>query len=151
MNTSSLASRAGLALAFLLATFGLPTAQAQPYKCTVDGKTVYQQARCEGGSSVNISGAGKGDPSSPAATQVRREVAAMRRKEAVENAVRAGEVFIGMTADEVVMSWGRPSKINSSVSGGGRNEQWIYRRERIGYDQYVYLDNGVVRSMQSSQ
>ena len=124
---------------------------AQAYKCTVDGKTVYQQARCDGGSPVNVSGAGKADPSSPAATQVQRDIAAMKRKELVERAIREGKIFVGMTADEVILSWGRPNKINSSISGRGRKEQWIYRRGTIGDDQYVYVDNGVVTSMQSPQ
>jgi hypothetical protein len=135
----------------LVATLALPSAQAQPYKCTVDGKTVYQQARCAGGTAVNVSGAGRGDPGSPVAAQLQREVAAIRRRDAGEAAIRAGEVFIGMTADEVVKSWGQPSKINSSTSVGGLNEQWIYRSKRIGYDQYVYLDNGIVTGTQSSQ
>ena len=125
--------------------------QAQPYKCTVEGKTVYQQARCEGGSSVNVSGAGKADPNSPAATQVQREIAAMKRKELVDSAIQEGKIFIGMTADEVILSWGRPTKINASISGRGRSEQWIYRRGKIGDDQYVYVDNGVVTNMQSPQ
>jgi hypothetical protein len=125
--------------------------QAQPYKCTVEGKTVYQQARCEGGSSVNVSGAGKADPTSPATAQLQREIAAIKRKELVEDAIHAGKIFVGMTADEVILSWGRPSKINATISGRGRSEQWIYRRGRIGDDQYVYVDNGVVTSMQSPQ
>lgn len=125
--------------------------QANPYRCTVGGKTVYQETRCEGGSAVNISRAGKADPDSPAATQVQREIAAMKRKESVALAIHEGKVFIGMTVSEVVSSWGPPSKINASISGLGRNEQWIYRRANIGEDQYVYVDNGVVTSVQSPQ
>jgi len=125
--------------------------QAQPYKCNVGGKTVYQEVRCEGGVPVNLSGAGKADPKSPAANQVRREIAAMKRKDLIDNAILENKIIVGMTTNEVVMSWGQPSKINTTVSGGGRSEQWVYRREKIGYDQYVYVDNGFVRSMQSSK
>jgi len=124
---------------------------AQPYKCVVDGKTVYQQAKCEGGQTVNTTGAGAADPASPASLQVRRDIAAMKRKEIVENAILSGSIVIGMTQDEVVQSWGLPSKVNKTVTGSGTSEQWIYRRAKIGYDQYVYLDNGIVRSIQSAE
>jgi hypothetical protein len=148
---STSAHRSTTRLFFCALVFLTQGVQAQPYKCTVEGKTVYQQARCEGGSSVNVSGAGKADSTSPAATQVQRDIAAMKRKELVETAIRDGKIFIGMTADEVILSWGRPSKVNTTISGRGRNEQWIYRRGKVGDDQYVYVDNGVVTSMQSPQ
>lgn len=123
---------------------------AQPYKCTVDGKTVYQQTRCEGGSQVNTSGAGAADPTSSAAQQTQREIAAMKRKQQVDEAVLQGKVFIGMTGAEVMRSWGRPSKINRTLTVGRASEQWIYRRGKVGEDQYVYLDDGVVTTIQSS-
>lgn len=126
-------------------------AQAEAFRCTVDGKIVYQQAPCEGGAKVNLSGAGEAAPDSPAAQQWRRDVAQMRRKDAVDGAVSRRAIAIGMTGDEVVRSWGRPHKINVTVTASGRSEQWIYRRGRIGLNQYVYVDDGTVTSVQTPQ
>lgn len=51
---------------------------------------------------------------------------------------------IGMTADEVRNStWGSPSKINTTKTSSGTHEQWVYSTTR-----YVYLDNGIVTSIQ---
>ena len=84
---------------------GLLTAQtveAQPYKCTVEGKIVYQQVKCPGAESVNTSGAGKADTTSQAAIQASREVAYYKRQERVNAAIAEGKIFVGMTRDEVL-------------------------------------------------
>lgn len=39
-------------------------------------------------------------------------------------------VFVGMPAEKVIMSWGKPSEIDSHVSKYGKTEWWIYR---VGY------------------
>lgn len=44
-------------------------------------------------------------------------------------------IFVGMSEDALVYSWGRPSKINRSSYG---SDQWVYST------QYVYVDNGRV-------
>jgi hypothetical protein len=54
------------------------------------------------------------------------------------------KIAVGMTADQVRLSWGKPRSINSTIVASGMREQWVY-----GGD-YVYLDDGIVRSMQSS-
>jgi hypothetical protein len=129
----------------------LPNASmAQAYKCTVDGKVVYQQAKCNGGESVNTSGAGKGVTSAPGSVRLQQEVAVYKRREAIEKAVSERRVLVGMTSQEVLMSWGQPTKINKTASARGASEQWIYRKQKIGDDQYVYVENGVVRTIQTS-
>lgn len=55
------------------------------------------------------------------------------------------EPKIGMGASAVENSmWGKPTKINTTVTAGGELEQWVYSLER-----YVYLKNGVVTSIQT--
>jgi hypothetical protein len=54
-----------------------------------------------------------------------------------------GEVSIGMTADQVRLSWGKPEKINATLSSERQREQWVYGK------QYLYLQNGVLKSMQT--
>lgn len=132
----------------------VPAAQAVN-KCTLpDGKLVYQDAPCAAAAKsmerVNISGAGVGDLASQGAQQARYEVAKAARAERVALAIARGEVFIGMSADEVVESWGRPTRVNTSVGAYGRHEQWVYQRGRLRA-QYVYLQNWVVTSTQSTE
>lgn len=57
-----------------------------------------------------------------------------------------GAVRIGMTAEVMRESWGRPNSINSSTYSFGVREQWVY-----GSGRYVYLDDGVVSSYQLSR
>lgn len=121
----------------------------QPYKCTTNGKTIYQQTKCDGGTTVNTSGVGKADVKSPGATQAQRDIAAMKRKEVIDNAILERNALVGMTADEVIKSWGNPNKVNRTVAARSVSEQWIYRRGTSGDDQYIYLDEGVVTAIQS--
>lgn len=59
---------------------------------------------------------------------------------------RRGGVSVGMTAAQVTAScWGKPNKVNSTITGGGRREQWVYG------SQYVYVENGVVTAIQTSR
>lgn len=59
---------------------------------------------------------------------------------------RRGGVRIGMTKEQVYTScWGKPRKVNETVTAGGQHEQWVYGTG------YIYLDNGVVRSIQTSR
>jgi hypothetical protein len=57
---------------------------------------------------------------------------------------RKGGVRVGMTAAQVRAScWGSPRTINKTTTASGTREQWVY-----GGNNYVYLDNGVVTSIQ---
>lgn len=58
---------------------------------------------------------------------------------------RRGGVSVGMTANQVLAScWGKPEKVNATITAGGRREQWVYG------SQYVYVDNGTVTAIQTS-
>ena len=59
-------------------------------------------------------------------------------------------VRIGMSESEVRGNWGPPNKVNATTTAGGTNEQWIYYRGKYR-TQYVYLTNGVVRSIQKTE
>lgn len=120
-------------------------------KCkTPDGKVLYQDASCEGGEKVNLSGAGQPDAASPATAHLRKEAKRLERDERVADAVSRSRVFIGMTEDEVRHSWGAPTKINRSVRASGTSEQWVYDRGNFRA-QYVYVDDGVVTSVQTQE
>ena len=127
------------------------TTHAQIYKCTVDGKVLYQAEPCATGSqTVNTSGAGQADGNAAGANYYKKEAARLAWKERVENAIYNKQVIVGMNEEEVVQSWGRPHKINTTVTAKGRDEQWVYRRAG-GADQYLYLTNGELRGMQGAQ
>jgi hypothetical protein len=108
-------------------------ALCQAYKCIVDGSTVFQQQPCAGGTKLNVA-----PPPEVGSREWR-----------VTNAIAKKEVFIGMTDQEVVRSWGRPDKTNKTISRDSRSEQWIYRRDGSGNDQFLYIENGFLRSIQS--
>ena len=60
---------------------------------------------------------------------------------------RKGGVAVGMTRAQVYAScWGKPQKTNVTTTAGGDHEQLVYP----GF-QYVYLRNGIVTSIQTSQ
>jgi len=51
---------------------------------------------------------------------------------------------IGMTAQQVLDSqWGKPTKINKTITANVIYEQWVY-----SVDRYIYLENGIVVSIQ---
>lgn len=54
-----------------------------------------------------------------------------------------GYIWIGMTKEMVLESWGEPKDINRSVGSWGVHEQWIYYG-----DKYVYIENGKLASWQ---
>jgi hypothetical protein len=56
------------------------------------------------------------------------------------------KVIIGMTTEQVVAAWGRPYNINETITARGKSEQWVY-----GSGQYLYFDNGVLKTIQRSR
>lgn len=64
--------------------------------------------------------------------------------------VRDKKITVGMTAEQVRLAWGEPSKINRTVTASTVREQWIYG----SYSRYtkpwayLYLTNDKVTSWQ---
>lgn len=83
------------------------------------------------------------------AARLARKTEARAREDAYLNVLK-NRVGRGMSADEVLQSWGKPSKINRTVGASGVHEQWVYRSGPASAN-YVYLDNGVVTSYQVSR
>lgn len=62
---------------------------------------------------------------------------AQRRREGVQ---------IGMTAERAMQSsWGRPARVNRTVTGSTVREQWVYP----GHHNYLYFENGILTSVQN--
>jgi len=53
------------------------------------------------------------------------------------------KVWIGMTKEMALESWGKPEDINVTITNYGRDEQWVY-----GSGQYLYFDDGILTTIQ---
>lgn len=53
---------------------------------------------------------------------------------------------LGMTPEEVIRdtAWGKPQKVNRTVTRAGVHEQWVY-----GGHNYLYFDNGRLTGIQN--
>lgn len=100
------------------------------------------------------------DPSNP---KWKRELAAAERAEVTyrrkldsdkKRALQAelaqrktSGVVIGMTQHEAILSsWGRPERVNKTVTPSGVTEQWVY-----GHGNYLYFRDGILTSIQTSR
>jgi hypothetical protein len=70
--------------------------------------------------------------------------ARIRSKYSAKDAERIirGQIWLGMTKEMMIDSWGQPEEINRSVGSWGVHEQCIYG------DTYVYIENVIVTSWQ---
>lgn len=76
----------------------------------------------------------------PALERERQRVAAAERAVKKRQGVR-----LGMTQDDVLASsWGRPERVNRTITASGTSEQWVY-----GGHNYLYFENGVLTSIQN--
>lgn len=123
---------------FVVAVALLATQAWAVNKCTgPDGKVTYQAAPCSAAASGEALKLQPVPESAPEDVQF-------------NNAVSQGRVMVGMSATQVRRAWGTPTKVNASVGSYGRHEQWIYNRGGF-VSQYVYVQNGVVSSIQSPE
>lgn len=53
-----------------------------------------------------------------------------------------GKVSIGMTKDMCELSWGKPDKINETITSEITSEQWVFA------DNTLYFDNGILTAIQ---
>ena len=65
------------------------------------------------------------------------------------DAVYEKKIFIGMPVAFVRFSWGEPTDVNRSSNGTASSEQWVYRSRGEVKGSYVYLEEGVVSSIQN--
>lgn len=78
------------------------------------------------------------------------EAATKAQRDATQQAISQGRIVVGMTAAQAQAAWGSPTSVNRTVTAGSTHEQWVYRRGKMTTN-YVYLDDGVVRSFQVSE
>ncbi len=62
-------------------------------------------------------------------------------------AIEAWQLLIGMTKEQVVMSWGTPTQINTTLTEAVKQEQWIYN-DKLD-EVYLCFENGILISIKS--
>lgn len=125
---------------------------AEVYKCkNADGTIAFQETPCASkeGEKVRIWRAPPAAETQQRSGYYQREKERLAIKHELDYAIASREIRVGMTEDMVRESWGNPNKINTTVFGGGKSEQWVYYRGKVK-SEYVYLQNGVVTSFQTS-
>ena len=126
-----------------LSLVALP-ALSQVIRCQTPSGIVYQQSQCEGGRHIGFGGASASSPARAKLVQVDQT------REKAETAIANGQVFVGMTREELARSWGQPTTIHSGHIGAREvSEQWVYRRDKLGGDHRVFLAKGVVRRIET--
>lgn len=60
----------------------------------------------------------------------------------VLNAIENKEVFVGMSKEQAILSWGEPKDINRTVTSNGTSEQYIYG------ESYLYFKNNKLTAIQ---
>src|SRR6266704_1135399 len=59
-------------------------------------------------------------------------------------AIENDQVLVGMTVDQVILTWGEPESVNNARTGMSDSSQWVY-----GENRYVYVDgSGKVTAIQ---
>jgi hypothetical protein len=74
----------------------------------------------------------------------RAEIAKQPRD--TQQMINSKEIKLGMTKEQVLLSWGKPDRINRDVGRWGANEQWCY-----GSKTYLYFENGILTSFQDQE
>ena len=59
-------------------------------------------------------------------------------------AIMSGDIFLGMSEKALLLSWGDPEDVNTSVGDWGTHKQYVYG----DFGPYVYVENGIVTSWQ---
>ena len=62
--------------------------------------------------------------------------------------IAKGTIWIGMTKEQAIASWGQPRDVNRTGSSFGISEQWCYGEYGEIPDYYLYFENGILTSWQ---
>ncbi len=63
--------------------------------------------------------------------------------EDVGSRIADGKVWVGMTTEQAIDSWGKPEDVNVTTTASTRREQWVY-----GPGRYLYFTNGKLEAVQ---
>ena len=63
----------------------------------------------------------------------------------IQTDVLRGQIRVGFSPEQVILSWGKPDHINKTRTLVGVHEQWVYGENPFP-NTYVYFENGEVKS-----
>jgi len=66
----------------------------------------------------------------------------------IQNKLIEKKVWIGMTKEMAILSWGNPDDINQTITANVVREQWVYEGGRYK-GQYIYFENGKLIAIQT--
>lgn len=70
-------------------------------------------------------------------------------RQRVWRAIEKKQIYIGMTKEMVLMSWGSPKAVNRTIGKWGVHEQWIYSSGiYFRTVRYLYFENGELTTIQ---
>lgn len=79
--------------------------------------------------------------------QVKDDFAKLNPSPSKAEVIKSGNITIGMTKNEVRLSWGGPYSVNRTVTTGSSHEQWVYGDE-YNSKTYLYFDDGILTAWQ---
>jgi len=84
---------------------------------------------------------------------LKREYKRITEQERLDDLALTRQVAVGMTPEQVIKAWGKPTSVNTNISSaaGGTtsvSEQWVYRKGQNIKADYVYFREGKVTSIQ---
>jgi hypothetical protein len=140
----------------------VPVAHAQIHKCTVAGKTVYQQEPCgKNGSTGNelkvvVPSTTEGSSLSPELDRLRddypkaqKELDEAIAKHCADKKFDAPELGMSEADLKCIKRFRQPEKVNVTTTALGETKQYVFReRSRTTY---IYFRNGKLETLQSPQ
>lgn len=84
--------------------------------------------------------------------EIRKQIEAKHKKLSdkygieIANKIISGKIWLGMTKEMAIESWGRADDINRTVTSNMIREQWVYGG--ISNRQYLYFENGILTTWQ---
>lgn len=81
----------------------------------------------------------------PAREMTRLEYLEKKYGTRIATQIYAGKIWKGMTSQMVLDSWGKPQKINRSITGNYTREEWIYKNTWLFIENNTLVDWGPIR------
>lgn len=64
-------------------------------------------------------------------------------------ALLAGRVWIGMTNTQVMVAWGRPTRVTRTSTVSEVRDQWVYEGGKLDGTRFLYFRNGVLTAVET--
>jgi hypothetical protein len=75
--------------------------------------------------------------------EIKRELLLLTITQGEKDKLAQEVIWIGASDKLAELSWGRPKKVNHTITSGKTSEQWVYDSGR-----YLYIENGKVVAIQ---